>query len=46
MKSIIFFGESCTRLSNMYKNELFEEGALNKIDDKIHFNLKNIENIK
>jgi len=29
----------------MYKKELFEESALNKLDDKIHFNLKNIENI-
>ena len=45
MKNNIFFGELSTRLSNMYKKELFEEGALNKLDDKIHFNLKNIENI-
>jgi hypothetical protein len=29
----------------MYKNDMFEEGSLNKLDDKIHFNLKNIENI-
>ena len=29
----------------MYKKDLFEEGSLNKLDDKIHFNLKNIENI-
>ena len=29
----------------MYKNDIFEEGSLNKLDDKIHFNLKNIENI-
>ena len=45
IKNNIFFGELSLRLSNMYKNELFEEGALNKLDDKIHFNLKNIENI-
>ena len=45
MKNNIFFGELSLRLSNMYKNELFEEGVLNKLDDKIHFNLKNIENI-
>ena len=29
----------------MYKKDLFEEGSLNKLDDKIHFNLKNIESI-
>ena len=45
IKNNIFFGELSLRLSNMYKNELFEEGVLNKLDDKIHFNLKNIENI-
>ena len=45
IKNNIFFGELSLRLSNMYKNELFEEGILNKLDDKIHFNLKNIENI-
>ena len=44
-KNNIFFGELSLRLSNMYKKDLFEEGALNKLDDKIHFNLKNIENI-
>ena len=45
IKNNIFFGELSLRLSNMYKNDLFEEGSLNKLDDKIHFNLKNIENI-
>ena len=45
LKNNIFFGELSLRLSNMYKNEIFEEGILNKLDDKIHFNLKNIENI-
>ena len=44
-KNNIFFGELSLRLSNMYKKDLFEEGALNKLDDKIHFNLKNIESI-
>ena len=44
-KNNIFFGELSLRLFNMYKKDLFEEGALNKLDDKIHFNLKNIENI-
>ena len=44
-KNNIFFGELSLRLSNMYKKDLFEEGALNKLDDKIHFNIKNIENI-
>ena len=44
-KNNIFFGELSTRLSNMYKKDLFEEGSLNKLDDKIHFNLKNIESI-
>ena len=44
-KNNIFFGELSLRLSNMYKKDLFEEGALNKLDDKIHFNLKNMENI-
>ena len=29
----------------MYKKDLFTEGSLNKLDDKIHFNLKNIESI-
>ena len=45
IKNNIFFGELSLRLSNMYKNDIFEEGSLNKLDDKIHFNLKNIENI-
>jgi hypothetical protein len=45
IKNNIFFGELSLRLSNMYKNDMFEEGSLNKLDDKIHFNLKNIENI-
>ena len=45
MKNNIFFGELSLRLSNMYKKDMFEEGTLNKLDDKIHFNLKNIENI-
>ena len=45
IKNNIFFGELSLRLSNMYKNDIFEEGVLNKLDDKIHFNLKNIENI-
>ena len=45
LKNNIFFGELSLRLSNMYKKDLFEEGALNKLDDKIHFNLKNIESI-
>ena len=44
-KNNIFFGELSLRLSNMYKKDLFEEGSLNKLDDKIHFNLKNIESI-
>ena len=44
-KNNIYFGELSLRLSNMYKKDLFEEGSLNKLDDKIHFNLKNIENI-
>ena len=44
-KNNIFFGELSLRLFNMYKKDLFEEGALNKLDDKIHFNLKNIESI-
>ena len=45
LKNNIFFGELSLRLSNMYKKDLFEEGSLNKLDDKIHFNLKNIESI-
>ena len=45
IKNNIFFGELSLRLSNMYKNDIFQEGSLNKLDDKIHFNLKNIENI-
>ena len=44
-KNNIFFGELSLRLSNMYKKDLFTEGSLNKLDDKIHFNLKNIESI-
>ena len=44
-KNNIYFGELSLRLSNMYKKDLFEEGSLNKLDDKIHFNLKNIESI-
>ncbi len=45
LKNNIFFGELSLRLSNMFKKDLFEEGSLNKLDDKIHFNLKNIESI-
>ena len=45
IKNNIYFGELSLRLSNMYKNDIFEEGSLNKLDDKIHFNIKNIENI-
>ena len=44
-KNNIFFGELSLRLSNMYKKDLFTESSLNKLDDKIHFNLKNIESI-
>ena len=41
----IFFGEISLRLSNMFKEDFFQEGVLNKLEDNIHFNIKNIENI-
>ena len=45
LKNLLYFGNLSASLKNLLTNELFEGKSIIKMDENIHFNLKNIEEI-
>lgn len=45
LKKLFLFGNISDNLLNFFKNDLFESRSITKMDENIHFNLKNVQDI-
>lgn len=45
LKKLFLFGNLSDNLLNFFKNDLFESRSITKMDENIHFNLKNVQDI-